>query len=346
MNLRSAATWFGVGLVLATCLQLLQGALSAPAMTLRVGEESSTARFISQDLGEPLPLVEGHGHDGRYSYLVARDPFALRGLADLEGIGGYRFRRVLYSWLAGGFGILPPRAVLWGLILWSATGYAAAAAAVSLLARQLGTRWWAPLGVLANIGLILSIQLSTADTLALALALWGVVSWMSGRKGWAIAALAAAGLAKDYYLLFGYGIAGFQVRSRGWRSGVLTGLLVSIPLGMWVAWLALHTGNSLSAQDNLAAPFIGMARAVQMWATKGDFVLGLAALVSFAAALLGVVVARRWLLYWLTIPWLCLAAVSSVNVWRFGNNAVRALAPLWTLAILAFAVRLGQSNSS
>jgi len=338
---RRAAVWFAIGLLIAVAAHLAQGSLRTPALTLRVGVESETSEFISSELG-PIPMTEGTGHDGRYSYLVARDPLALRGLADLEGTGGYRFRRVLYSWLAGGFGLLPPHAVLWGLIVWSAIGLAASAAALSVLTDLLGARWWMPLGALANIGLILSVQLSTADALALGLSLWGVVLWLRGHAGWGLVALAAAALTKEHYLLFAVGMIGWDLRAGGGRTSLRRLVIVSLPVGVWMVWLAFRAGGVLSPQNNLALPFAGLVGSASNWTSGGDVALGTLAFVSVVAATMGVVVTRNRLLAWLTIPWVVLALVSSTNVWQYGNNAVRVFAPLWTLAWCALALLVGR----
>jgi hypothetical protein len=340
-----AVLWFAAGLLVAALAHLTQGSLQEPALTLRVGADSAASQFISGELGS-IPLTEGTGYDGRYSYLVARDPFALEGLADLEGIGGYRFRRVLYSWLGGGFGLLPPRGVVWGLIAWSALGFAASAAALSMLTDLLGARWWMPLGALASVGLLLSVQLSTADALALGLGLWGVVLWLRGRVGWALVALATAALTKEYYLLFAIGVIGWDLRRRGWRVSIGSLVVTAVPLGAWVVWLALHTGDALSSQDNLSLPFVGIVQGAAKWASRGDVALGTLTLASAIAATVAVAVARDRLLSWLTIPWILLALVSSANVWQFGSNAIRVFAPLWALSWVAIAVLITRPHEA
>ena len=190
---RRLAGWFLLGVLVAgfalwSQLRAVEGEL---AFVLRVGHESSTRPLIEEELG-PIPLTEGLGHDGQYSYLIARDPLGLDGLPDLADDGAYRYRRALYGWLAGGFGLFPPQAALFGLAAWTIIGFGAATAATADVASLLGARWWAVLGVLGNLGLWLSVQLATADALAMALAMLAVSLALRKRTGWAVLALAAS----------------------------------------------------------------------------------------------------------------------------------------------------------
>ena len=130
-------------------------------------------------------------------------------------------RRALYGWLAGGFGLFPPQAALIGLAAWTIVGFGVATAATADVASLLGARWWAVLGVLGNLGLWLSVQLATADALAVALAMLAVSLALRKRTGWAVLALAGAALTKDAYLLFALGLAGWTFfegnGARPWR---------------------------------------------------------------------------------------------------------------------------------
>ena len=120
IGLRAALAWALVGIMVGafaqwTQLRDLDWDLTA---TLRVGSDSAARDVIVEELG-PIPVTRGAGHDGQYFYLIARDPWAVNGYADLADDGAYRFRRPLYGWLAGGFGLFPPQAALIGLVVWS-----------------------------------------------------------------------------------------------------------------------------------------------------------------------------------------------------------------------------------
>ena len=306
------------------------------AATLRVGVESGAKEVIVEELG-PVPVTAGLGHDGQYFYLIARDPWAVNGYADLADDGGYRFRRPLYGWLAGGFGLLPPRVALIGLVAWSIIGFAGATAAIADVASLLGARSWAAVGVLGNLGLWLSVQLVTADALAIALALVAVSLALRRRIGWVIATLAAAALTKDTYLLFAFGLGGWMFFEGERRSGLAMAVVPAIPLVLWIGWLSSRVGGGLSSKGNFSLPLVGLVESISEWESAGDLVQAMVAVFALGMALTFAVVTRHRLLAWLILPWVAVALVSSVVVWGDGNNAVRAFAPLWSLAWLTAA---------
>jgi hypothetical protein len=335
---RTITVWFLVGVAVAGFAlwnqqRTVDGEL---AFVLRVGHESGTRAFIESELG-PIPLTEGLGHDGQYSYLVARDPLGLDGLASLADDGAYRYRRALHGWLAGGFGLLSPQAALAGLVVLTIVGFGVAAAATADVAGRIGARSWAVTGVLGNLGLWLSVQLATVDALAMALAIVAVGLVLRRRTGWAIAALAAAALTKDAYLLFALGLGGWMFARGEHRRGLIVAALPAVPLAMWIVWLTFQVGNGFSPKANFAWPAVGLAEALSEWDTTGDLVQALVALLALAGGVVIVLVTRHRLIGWLTVPWVAIALVSSVVVWGDGNNAVRAFAPLWLLAWLGSA---------
>lgn len=301
--------------------------------TLRVGSASVARELIVEELG-PVPVTRGAGHDGQYFYLIARDPWAVDGYAHLADDGGYRFRRPLYGWLAGGFGLFPPRTVLIGLVVWSIIGFGVATAATADVASLLGARRWAVVGVLGNLGLWLSVQLVTADALAVALAMLAVSLALRTRIGWAVLALAAAALTKDSYVLFAVGLGGWMFFEGQRRTAIAVTLVPAVPLALWISWLSGQVGGGLSSKDNFSLPLLGLVESVSQWDSTGDLVQALVALAALTAALAVVLVTRHRLIGWLAVPWVAVALVSSVTVWGDGNNAVRAFAPLWLLAWL------------
>ena len=335
ISLRTGLAWALLGLIIGgfaqwTQLRDLDWDLTA---TLRVGAESAARDVIVEELGS-VPVTRGAGHDGQYFYLIARDPWAVDGYAELADDGGYRFRRPIYGWLAGGFGLLPPRATLIGLVAWAIIGFGVATAATADVASLLGARWWAVLGVLGNLGLWLSVQLVTADTLAVALAMLAVSLALRHRTGWAIVALAAAALAKDSYVLFAFGLAAWAFFEDRKRPATLLAIVPAVPLVLWIVWLSWQVGNGLSSKDNFSWPLVGLVESFSQWESTGDLVQAMVALVSLGGASAAVVMTRHRLLASLAIPWILVALVSSTTVWGDGNNAVRAFAPLWLLAWL------------
>ncbi|MFQ5968588.1 MAG: hypothetical protein ACE5MI_13425 [Acidimicrobiia bacterium] len=338
----ATARWFALGCLVGALAQLLHlwPLGFDPAATLRVGAESPALEVVLADLGT-VPVAEGLGHDGQYYYLIARDPFGLKGYPELTDDGSYRFRRPLTGWLAGGFGLLPPAVTVWSLTLWQIAGMGLAASALFVLTRRLKARVWAMIGVLGCLGLWLSIQLVTADSLAMGLALWGVVAAFRLRWGWAIVAFATAALAKESYLLFALGTAGWLWSSRQRRPALAVAVIPTAAIGLWTLWLALTVGGGLSTKDNFGMPLVGFVQSIPGWlgAWDGQPVLAVGGIAAVGVAILGLAMTREPALRWLILPWLGVAAAASSVIWGGGNNAVRVFAPLWTLGFLAMATR-------
>ena len=339
--------WFAIGVVVALAAQWAQVGDSEHDLTftLRVGEESGARGFIEDELGA-IQLTRGAGHDGQYNYLIARDPFLTEGLAELADRPGYRFRRPLLGWAAGAFGFASPTASLFGLTIWAAAGLGLATAALADLAALLGARRWATLGVLANLGLLLSVQLVTSDSLGLGLSLVAVAMVLRSRIALGVVALILAVLAKDAYLLFAVGLAGWlwlQTRRRDATAVLL------FPLGTllaWASWVSTQTTEAFSSGANLTWPFSGLMASVGQWIGTADVVQAAFALTSLVLATVAMIVTRHRLLAWLTLPWLAIALTSSELVWRDGNNAARAFAALWTLGVLGIALNVEQRTPS
>ncbi|NIA25936.1 MAG: hypothetical protein GWP04_10270 [Gammaproteobacteria bacterium] len=338
--------WFSVGVAVGAVALVLQ--LGSPGAhlsdILRVGEASPARALIASELGT-LHYTQGQGHDGQYSYLVARDPLAQRGLANQADDGGYRFRRALYSWLAGGFGSLTPWGTLWGLAVWSILGLGIATAAIAEIARLLGARQWAVVGVVANLGLWLPVQLATADALAIGLALAGVALVLHDKTWLAALVFAAAVLTKDTYLAFPLAVSAWLLTTRRRRDAVAVLLPAVLLLLGWSSWLELQIGQGFSLKGNLSWPLVGLVESLP-WQSTANGALAVMALLGFVVAAAGVGLARHPLLTWLTAPWMLTALLSSRLVWEGGNNAVRALAPLWALGFLSLALWAAQRRST
>ncbi len=98
--------WLLVGTLAAFWLQLaLVEAYDGNWTSLiGVGRTSGLRVPIEKELGT-LAYTIPHGYDGRYSFLIAVDPFNHRGMAALFDRPEYRYRRILYWFLAGGGGL-------------------------------------------------------------------------------------------------------------------------------------------------------------------------------------------------------------------------------------------------
>ena len=336
--------WFVLGVVAGIVALVIE--LSPPGShlsgILRVGAESPARTVIEMELGQ-VPVTNGVGHDGQYSYLVARDPFATEGYANLADDGGYRFRRALYGWLAGGFGQFTPRETLWGLLIWAIVGLGLATAAIADVAASLNARRWAIAGVVANIGLWLSIQLATPDALGMGLSLVALALVLRKRTTSAGWLFAAAALTKETFMLFPLALTCWLITQHRFRRAIATSAPPLVVLVAWSGWLSIQLGDGFSTKGNLALPLTGLLDSLP-WSNDTSGVLAGLAILGVILAISGFVLDRSALLRWLTAPWIATAIISSSLVWKDGNNAARALAPCWMLGVLALAHWRAQSK--
>jgi len=330
--------WFLLGVSVALSLQTLQAmATGGWDGLVNVGEDSSLRPFIEQELGR-VATTPG-GHDGQFSLVLALDPFGRTGTHRLFDHDAYRYRRILYPLLSGGFGLVHGRAVLAGLVLVAAFGVGLATASVARLAGLLGARLWVVFGVLANPGVWMSVQLLTSDTLALGLSLTGVVLWLERRRAWALVIFALALLTKDQYLLVPLAIAGWAW-SRGLRrQAALVAVVPALPLIAWATSLDLILGGGFATRSNVA--LLGVLDSARVWTETLPAEQALIGVTIAGLCIAAVAPFRAGKLFrWLAWPWVLLALTTSTWVWDLGNNAARVLTPLWVLGLLALSVAI------
>ena len=78
------------------------------AYLIRVGEQANLRPHITAELGE-IKATDELGHGGQMCSVIARDPWDRRGTSELirHIDPQYRYRRIVYPLLSGGFGLLP-----------------------------------------------------------------------------------------------------------------------------------------------------------------------------------------------------------------------------------------------
>lgn len=319
--------WAAIGLVVAGYLVWAQAnAVGGITGMLQVGETSALRAIIEEQLGD-VSLAEGPGHDGQIFYAIGLDLDGSQ-VGPLLDDPGYRYRRILMPLVASGFGLFDGWALLYGQILVGVISMALASGLVAAMSTRAGRSDLLALSVVLNPGVWLSVQLLTSDAMSLALMVLGLYYVVHRRDRPAAAWFAFAGLAKDVMLITPVSLG---VKSRRWA-------IVSIPVAALVLWMMGLTamfGTGFNPRGNLDWPLMGMVEAASNWAA-----LGLKEWVYLVVALGFVAVGAVWSLRrswlrWTIAAWTLLAVVSSNWVWDFGNNAVRAFAPILVLVALS-----------
>lgn len=327
-------TWMLLGVAVSLFLQWTQArALGGWSEMVPVGVAAPLRPVIESELG-PLSDAWSQSHDGQYSFAVALDPYAETGLHDLFDSDGYRYRRILYPLLAGGFGSFRGNTLLLGLVLVAAAGFGLATAATFDLSVSLGARRWVLVAVLVNPGLWLSVRMFTVDALAIGLGLAGVAVWLRGHTLSSLVLLSAAVLTKEQYVLIPAALAGWSW-FEGYRAKAVAALATpALPVIGWAAFLSTRMPEAFAPRGNLT--FLGFLDSWRIWRSTSSLDQAL-----IAVSVIGIVGASALLirsaslLRWLILPWILLAGVSSSWVWDLGNNAARVFAPIWVFGLIA-----------
>ena len=324
--------WFFVGALVVAGVQAVH--LSRcdwnPTALLQVGTGSPARGQIERDF-PGLRLEPTLGHDGKYSYLVARAPAFWR--ADAETLAnlqdpGYRYARPLYPLLAGLGGQLSPSGTLTGLVLVQilAGGLGAVALAAFARTQRLPIAFVAV--NIANPGIAGSACLLTCDALAHALALLAWYCAEARRFRVAIPLFALALATKEYYALTPLARAAALAANGQWRRALALAILPAIPILCWKLELFAALGPG-EGQGNFTWPGGGILASATLWSTRyapvGLLGIGLVAGALTAAC------ARRLppRLRLACAVWGTLGLCLSELVWNDPNDLLRAIGPAW-----------------
>lgn len=333
---RRAVTLFLLGTAIAIGLQLVFAMQNGGAgALLHVGAESELREQITGELGM-IRLWPEQGHDGKFSYAIARAPFSFED--PLVDHPAYRYRRYLYSLLAGGFGSFPPVVTLYGLMAVAAVGYGLVAAGADALGRSRGAAPWSSIAGLVNLGILGGVLQLSSDPLAFGLSMVGAAAWLRDRRAVAVILFVLAVWSKEVYLLVPLGIAGWEL----WERRPTRAMLVVAAPGAFAAawWLALTALFPETSTTNSAftVPFAGIWNAAQYADTGFSLGSQLTTLVLILAGGCAAIVARDRLLLTLTGAWIVLAVISHEQIWH--QDSMRAFAPLFTFAALAIVIAI------
>jgi len=302
---------------------------------MQTGPQGPAAELFAQDFPDQAQFRDGE-HDGPMFYAIARDPGDLDRAAESLDRPRYRLQHPLFSWLAwlgapvGGGG--PPLArSLFVVGLLSLVGGGVAMGALSHTLR--GPVWLALLFPILP-GSIMSLRITVADALGVALMLAALAASLRGRTAWSLVFAVAAVLTKEPMVLAFAGLALWRRDRPGW-------LLVGVPVavaGGWAVFLRWRIESPGGEVIEFGVPFAGLWEAARHWVDGGS---PLAMLAVVAALVLAVVtLVRRGLAHPLSIPvaaFLVFVLPLTTTVVALERNGTRMTLPLLVLAIVAVA---------
>jgi hypothetical protein len=301
-----------------------------------------------------IPLQPTYGYDGQFYYRLALNPANLAQTAyGLRVDHSYRFMRIGYpavTWLVsfGQHSLVPVMLIAVNVVAVGAMGYFG-----GVLARQGGRHVLWGLLMVAYFGLVTSLARDTAEPLAAAFLLGGLVA-LRARRPWAASLLLACGaLTRETVMVAVAAIAVVRVvtlvRTRQWPGR--DDLPWALPSAVFAAWqlvILAVTGSVAVATDggrNAGAPFSAPVHALifnvrhlntsrfdkyDLWLLE-FFGLVLACLA--ATAVLRVSRAAAWekLALYLYIIEICVVTPST---WSSLNSAMRAFIEVYLFALV------------
>lgn len=250
------------------------------------------------------------GYDAQYYVQIAMDPsLTNRELRQaVDGIS-YRGRRILFPAIAWALGLGEPELILQVFALENVLAWMLLAL---LLLHWFPPRSWDDLirwgGVLYSFGLTVSCSHALIDGPSLLFIAFGVFLLDKGRPWLSTIVLALGGLGKETNALAAAGLLPSNLRdARGWVRAAVQGVLVGLPLALWVVYLAAQFGHPMDPGfRNFAVPLAGY---VGKWrevvrsfdeVTPANFgpVWSLLALVALTAQFVFLVLRPRWSQAW------------------------------------------------
>lgn len=204
------------------------------------------------------------GYDAQYYVQIAMDP-SLQNKQLKHAVDSlpYRGRRILMSAVAYALGWGDPGRIVQAYALINAACWFALAAV--LLHWFPPTNWWNFFrwaGVLFSFGVCVSVRNALIDGPSLLLIAFALYLGDKGRGWSSTAVLALSGLGKETNLLGAASLLPARFRAgREWMRAIVRGLLVALPLGLWLWYLSAKVGPALdSGARNFDWPLIGYGR--------------------------------------------------------------------------------------
>lgn len=329
-------------------LTLLAGALISlrvvsemdgdPTVFVAFGEESLSTREYAEDrLGEVF-LRQMQGHDGRFFFIQANDPWVVdpETNADVLDRPLYRSQRMLYPVLAGGAGLFGPETIVWAMLVVNLIAMGVGAWVTALVAIEMGGSPWWGLAFTLNLGFVSEIIISGAGVVAAAAAFGAVLMFMRGRMTPGIALLALAALSREAMLIAAAGTALWLWMGNHRRSAVMAAVIPGLVVLTWALYLRVRIGEGsvVAEVQEIGLPFVGFFEAFQTWLGRpADLVTGVAILVLFALYTRRVLIGRH-LVGWAFLGFVLLGVMFTEQVWRSLFDISRAVAPIITAFVL------------
>jgi hypothetical protein len=332
-----------IGLALA--LRLLAPAGMDATIFLALGQDAPEPTAYAERLLGEVAVRSDAGHDGKYFFILANDPFHLdpRANAAFLDLPTYRAQRMLFPAIAGLGGLLPPGAIVWSLLITNILALGVGAWLAALLATRWGGSSWIGLSVPLNVGLVFELLIDGAGIVAFVLCIAAVSALVRERVALASVLFTTGVLTREVMLAFVVGVVVlWWVDRRRLPWAVMVAPVLGLALwDLFLFWRLRGVTGTGSDLTFLAVPFSGLIRAVPEWIrSPGELALSVL-LVLIAVGFVPVALRTRNPLAWGALAFVPLAAVLSADVYLEAADLSRALAPVFTAAAFVLFVPRG-----
>jgi hypothetical protein len=305
-----------------------------PTAFVAFGDQSPIQTPYGRELLGEVTTRHGGGHDGQSFFIQANDPWYLdpHEHAALLDRPLYRAQRMLFPMIAGGLGLFPAGAIPWAMLLTNLLGLALGA----FLAARLAVAWrgaaWLGLWVPLNVGLLFELDIGGSGILAYVCCLGALCALLSERLWLAAVLFAAGALSRETMVVFAVGVFALWWLDR--RRAIWP--IVLLPIGTMAAWDA-YLWSRLGGIEGvgggiggLGPPLVGVIEASQSWVREPLDLLLSVIFIAAVVAFIPLAVRGRLPIGWGALPFVALAIILSVDVWREPFNSGRAIAPVLT----------------
>ncbi len=329
-----------IGVALYVTVPLLASNDWNPSVLIKFPElRPEQLAYGNELLGEVVP-AGGDGHDGKFYFMQAMDPFYMEPEAHayLLDRPSYRAQRMVYPTLAGGFGLLPPLATAWSLWGVNMVAIAIGGWLTARLAQDMGLSAWFGLAFVFNPGVLISGLIDTAEVFAMVFFIAAALTLGRRRPVVGAVCLTLAALSRETMILAAIGAVAYL-----WKSQRRVHPSLAMPFvasAAWWVYLRSQIGYlDTTVQDVQAVglPFKGFYDALQRWLSRPETADDM--LIGAVLLLVSVLVAwhawrRPSLLGYMTAGFALVAVTMVGDVWKFYFDASRALAPVITTYVL------------
>ena len=333
----------GLGIAIAIALRVLIPNAMDPTVFIALGEDSTVPTGYAQRLVGDVTTRRDLGHDGRFFFAQANDPWFLEPEKNAVVLDRpmYRAGRMLFPMIAGGLGLFSPGVVVWGMLVTNLLAIGIGAMLAAKLAAAWGASSWLGLWVPLNVGVLFELDIGGAGILAYTCCLGATYALLKDRTWLASMLFAAAALTKELMIAYVIGvlILWWYDRKR-WLWPIIVAPLAAIAAWTVYVWFRLEGivgtgGNS----GNFGLPLAGFVEAFRAWIDDPlDLVVSLVLLAVLVAFVL-LALRGRLPIAWGALPFAGLVVVLSANVLREPFDFSRAILPVFTALPFVILVR-------